>query len=321
MTMAYLLLTATRVQSSLDSSGKYASSIESLWWVFFWISTVVYILVIAAMLMAILRRRRTAGEIADETRAKRAVTVASGATIAILFGLLIASIWTGRGIAEVPKNTPIIVLTGKQWWWQIEYDDVDKSKRFTTANEMYVPVGQPVLVRLRSSDVIHSFWIPNLQGKRDLLPGREGGIVIEADHPGVYRGQCAEFCGLQHAKMSFWVNAVHPDEYARWLEAQRQSSKIPSTDEQRKGQEVFTSSGCPLCHTVSGTDASGKTGPDLTHFASRRSIAAGTLPNRRGFLAGWISDPQHIKPGSYMPPMPVQAGEMEPLLAYMESLR
>ena len=135
-------------------------------------------------------------------------------------------------------------------------------------------MGVPVNIQLRSSDVIHSFWVPNLNGKQDLIPGHDGTIQLLANKPGVYRGQCAEFCGLQHAKMSLWINAVTPDEYAKWLASSRQPSKIPSTPEQRIGQQVFMSSPCPLCHTIQGTDAGGKTAPDLTHFASHRSIAA-----------------------------------------------
>jgi cytochrome c oxidase subunit II len=169
--------------------------------------------------------------------------------------------------------------------------------------------------------VIHSFWVPNLHGKQDLIPGHENAILLQASRPGVYRGQCAEFCGYQHAKMALWVNALEPVEYAQWVASARTSSRIPATPEERKGQEVFMSSPCPLCHNIQGTNASGKTGPDLTHFGSRRSIAAGALPNNRGNLAGWILDPQHIKPGSYMPPIQLEQGELQPLIAYLESLR
>ncbi len=314
-------------QSALDSAGVHAAQIEWLWWVFFWVSVVVYVLVIAATIWAVLRHRWTAADPAASSKSAAAwaalhwVSAATAVTVLTLFALLVSSIFVGRTIGEVPKTEATIVLTAKQWWWQFEYDHLDKSKRFTTANEITIPVGSPVMVRLRSADVIHSFWIPNLHGKRDVIPGREGGIVLTAQRPGVYRGQCAEFCGQQHANMSFWVNAVSKEEYARWLDAQREPTKIPSTPEQRAGQEVFVNRECAICHTIGGTEASGKVAPDLTHFASRRSIAAATLPNRRDALRRWISDPQHVKPGNYMPVAQLQPAEINALTTYLESLK
>jgi cytochrome c oxidase subunit 2 len=178
-----------------------------------------------------------------------------------------------------------------------------------------------VRVFLRSPDVIHSFWVPNLHGKQDLIPGHDNQLILQATRPGTFRGQCAEFCGYQHANMAFWVTALPRTEFAKWADAQRQSSKIPSTASQRKGQDVFVSGPCALCHNIQGTPASGKTGPDLTHIGSRRSIAAATLPNRRDNLAAWIVDPQHIKPGAYMPPTQLPHGELNALLDYLESLQ
>jgi cytochrome c oxidase subunit 2 len=308
------------LQSALEPAGVHAEKIGRLWDVFLTVSVVVYVLVLAFLLIALFRRRKS--EQAESSRgAFAAVSVATGITVLTLFALLISSIFTSRGIASITGDAVRIELTGRQWWWQADYDHPDRSKRFSTANELTIPVGIPVHIKLRSSDVIHSFWVPNLHGKQDLIPGHDGNVILKATRAGIYRGQCAEFCGLQHAKMSFWVNALAPNDYARWVESQRESSKIPSTPQQRKGQEVFMSSPCPLCHTIQGTNASGKTGPDLTHFASRRSIAAATLPNRRDSLSQWILDPQHIKPGSYMPPTVLNRGELEPLLAYLESLQ
>jgi cytochrome c oxidase subunit 2 len=316
--MTLAALAGRGLQSALEPAGAQANRIGDLWNVFLIVCAVVYVLVMIALVVALFRRRRQS----ENTRgAFHAVAIATGLTVLILFALLVSSIFTSRGIASVTGDAVRIEITGRQWWWQADYDAADKSKRFTTANEISIPVGVPVQIRLRSTDVIHSFWVPNLHGKQDVIPGHDGGIVLLADRPGVYRGQCAEFCGLQHAKMALWVNALSRDDYARWVASQQASSKIPSSSQQRKGQEIFMSSPCPLCHNIQGTNASGKTGPDLTHFASRRSIAAGTLPNRRGFLAGWILDPQHIKPGAYMPPMLLNQGELEPLLAYLESLR
>ena len=316
--MMLALLTSRGMQSALEPAGAQAEQIGRLWDLFLVICAAVYVLVMIALCIALFRRKRATP---NERGAFHAIALATGISTVILFGLLVSSIFTSRGIASVTGDAVRVEVTGRQWWWQVDYDHPDKNKRFTTANELTIPVGIPVQIRLHSSDVIHSFWVPNLHGKQDLIPGHDGAIVLLADRPGVYRGQCAEFCGLQHAKMALWVNALAPADYARWVEAQRDSSKIPSTPMQRKGQDVFMSSPCPLCHNIQGTNASGKTGPDLTHFASRRSIAAGTLPNRRGFLAGWILDPQHIKPGAYMPPILLNQGELEPLLAYLESLQ
>ncbi|HYC58730.1 MAG TPA: cytochrome c oxidase subunit II [Thermoanaerobaculia bacterium] len=311
----------TGIQSALNPAGVQAEKIARLWDLFFWVSAVVYVLVMIFLLAALLRRRPEIVPNATSPRVRAAVSIATGLTVLTLFALLTASIFTGRSLSDVPERAIQIGVTGKQWWWHIEYDDTDKSKRITTANEITIPVGMPVTVHLQTSDVIHSFWVPNLHGKRDLIPGRRLTWTFSADRPGVYRGQCAEFCGYQHAKMALWINALPAAEYASWLEASRKSSKIPSTPEERKGQEVFMSSPCPLCHTIGGTEAAGKTGPDLTHFASRRSIGAASVPNRREFLAHWIVDAQHFKPGSLMPSMTLEPGQLEPLVVYLESLR
>ncbi|HEX8170619.1 MAG TPA: cytochrome c oxidase subunit II [Thermoanaerobaculia bacterium] len=317
-----MILAARGIQSALEPAGPHADRIGSLWDIFLVVSVVVFVLVMLALLAAVFHRRNhIADEEGNPKTALTVVTVASGITVVVLFALLIASVATSRAIAFAPQNTVNMRLTGHQWWWTVEYEHPDQSKRIVSANELYIPVGTPVHIRLRSTDVIHSFWVPNLHGKQDLIPARDGAIILQADRPGVFRGQCAEFCGLQHAKMAFWVTALPPAEFAQWAEQQRRPSRIPATEKQRKGYDVFMSSPCPLCHTIRGTDASGNTAPDLTHFASRRSIAAGTLPNKRGYLAGWILDPQHIKPGSQMPPMLLEKGDLDPLLDYLESLQ
>jgi cytochrome c oxidase subunit 2 len=310
------------IQSALEPAGKYAETIGDLWDLFLVVSAVVYLLVVIFLVVALLRRRPANLPDTPSPRVKLAVQVATAGTVLILFGLLTASIFTGRTIAGVPAGALQVDVMGRQWWWQVEYDHADKSKRIVTANEIVIPVGVPVTLHLKSTDVIHSFWVPNLHGKRDLIPGKHGTtLTLQAGRPGVFRGQCAEFCGYQHANMALWVTALRPKEYARWIEASRMPSRIPSTPKERQGQDVFMRSPCPLCHTIQGTPASGKTGPDLTHFASRRSIAAGTVPNRRGFLGGWVIDAQHIKPGSQMPSIVLEQGELDPLVAYLESLR
>jgi cytochrome c oxidase subunit II len=186
---------------------------------------------------------------------------------------------------------------------------------------MDIPVGRPVVLKVTSSDVIHSLWIPNLQGKRDLIPGYTTAIWLQADRPGRYRGQCAEFCGIQHAHMALFVTAEPNDEFETWRAGQIKPAVEPSTDEAMLGRDVFLHATCTQCHRIRGTIAGATAGPDLTHLATRGTIAAGTLPNRRGHLAGWIADPQQIKPGSRMPPISVQGEDLQHLLTYLETLK
>jgi cytochrome c oxidase subunit 2 len=190
-----------------------------------------------------------------------------------------------------------------------------------TANEIHIPVGQPVEFQLKSRDVIHSFWVPTLHGKRDLIPRHVTTMTLQADRPGVYRGQCAEFCGYQHAHMAILVVAEPLEQFAAWLEHQRRPAAEPSDARQQRGQEVFLSAPCVMCHTIRGTLAGGRVAPDLTHIAGRHTLAAGTLPNTPGHLAGWIIDPQHIKPGNRMPAHSLNADDLQALLAYLGSLK
>ena len=314
--------------SALDPAGPPAERIGDLWWLMFWISTAVFLAVLAALLAAILRRRReeedAPGPIAPEARHRltRVVAGAVGMTVVLLFVLLFASVGTGRALGSLSSPQALTIkLTGHQWWWSVEYQDPVPGRMVTTANEIHIPTGRPVLVKLESRDVIHSFWVPNLHGKRDLIPGHEGEIWIQADRPGVYRGQCAEFCGHQHALMGLLVVAEPPEAFAAWLETQRRPAAPPATPAQLRGQKLVETLPCALCHTIQGTAASGKTGPDLTHLASRRTLAAGTLPNTPGHLAGWIVDPQSIKPGNHMPANTLQSEDLQALLAYLGSLK
>jgi len=222
----------------------------------------------------------------------------------------------------VPRAHPLTIeVTGKQWWWDVTYADTSPSGRFTTANEIHIPVGQPVLFVLGARDVIHSFWVPNLAGKKDLIPGYTQSMWLQADTAGDYRAQCAEFCGVQHAKMALHVIAESPADYRRWVEAQRAPGRTPTDSVTERGREVFVTGPCAMCHAVTGTSASARNGPDLTHLASRRTIAAGTLPNTRGALAGWIVDPQQVKPGAHMPPNQLSPPDLDALLTYLQSLK
>ncbi|MGH7657441.1 MAG: cytochrome c oxidase subunit II, partial [Gemmatimonadales bacterium] len=191
----------------------------------------------------------------------------------------------------------------------------------TTANEIHVPVGRPVRVRLRTGDVIHSFWVPELAGKLDLIPGQENTMWFQADSAGIYHGQCAEYCGMQHAHMGIEVVAVSMEDFELWRAGQLAPAVEPDDRAAWLGKQVFQSAGCAGCHTVRGTDAQGVLGPDLTHVASRRTLAAGAIPNTRGWLAGWIVSAQSLKPGAHMPDVPLDSEELQAVLAYVENLR
>jgi cytochrome c oxidase subunit 2 len=228
----------------------------------------------------------------------------------------------GRAITRNPgKQALQIRVTGHQWWWEIQYRDSLPKDWVTTANEIHIPVGRPVVFELRSTDVIHSFWPPNLSPKRDQIPGNENSLWFQADSVGVFRGLCAEFCGHQHAKMGFVVFAESPSNFARWLARERDTAATPTDSLTRRGREVFLGSSCVMCHAIAGTPAGSRIGPDLTHLAGRQTLAAGTLPNTRSNLTGWIVDPQAIKPGAKMPPNQLNGPDLLALVAYLESLR
>lgn len=215
-----------------------------------------------------------------------------------------------------------IEVIGRQYWWEVHYLDEAGNRLFETANEIHIPVGRTMLVRLLSADVIHSFWVPRLAGKLDLIPGKVNQLRIRADTPGEYRGQCAEYCGLQHAKMAFLVVAQPEEEFEAWAARQALPAAEPADSLAARGRDVFLSSGCAACHAIRGTPAAvADLGPDLTHLASRRTLAALAIPNNRGNLGGWIADPQAIKPGNLMPAVPLSGADLQALLHYLEGLR
>ncbi|MEO7986216.1 MAG: cytochrome c oxidase subunit II [Gemmatimonadales bacterium] len=239
----------------------------------------------------------------------------------ILAAVFVLTMVTQAAVAA-PSAPPTVTvqITGHQWWWEVHYLDRSPSRIAVTANEIHIPVGQPVRFELVTGDVIHSFWIPELGGKTDLIPGQRNVMWLEADSAGVYRGQCGEYCGTQHAKMAMSVIAEPAGKFNQWLVLQRQPAAAPPDPDVAAGERVFASSACALCHTVRGTLAGGRLGPDLTHLAGRRTIAAGMLPNTRGNLAGWIANPQALKPGSLMPVVPLRATELLAVVAFLQSL-
>lgn len=316
-------------QSALDPAGPQAAHIEDLWWFFFWVCTVVYVLVISALLIGLwrgpfrLRDVVLAPDPAGERRRTRIVGTAIGATALVLVVLTGASYLTDRALATAGTDgDPLrIELTGHQWWWEVVYDAPIPARRLTTANEIHIPVGRTVALQLRASDVIHSFWAPNFDGKQDLIPGRTNEIRFRADRIGTFRGQCAEFCGAQHAHMAFVMKVESASDFERWRNAQLASAAEPSTDEQQHGRDVFLTSSCVMCHAIRGTSAGGKVAPDLTHVASRDTLAAATIPNTVGHMAAWIVDPQRIKNGVHMPVNGLQPDDLQALLAYLRSLQ
>lgn len=239
--------------------------------------------------------------------------------LTILFGVTLVTLQALPGEAEEAPGLRLRV-TAHQWWWEVDYLYDDLSLRFSTANELHIPVGVPVEIELQSRDVIHSFWVPQLHGKLDAIPGHTNRVVLRAEAPGTYRGQCAEYCGAQHAHMRFLVVAQPPAAFREWAAHQRQPAPEPSTEELLAGREAFETHACAMCHRIRGTRARGSVAPDLTHFASRDTIA-GVLPNTRARLQAWIINAQAFKPGAKMPTLEQFDGEtLNALAAYLESL-
>jgi cytochrome c oxidase subunit 2 len=323
-----LVLLSTLVQqahSMLNPASPQARLIDRLWDAMYVTAIIVFILVVAALIWAAFRRRRAPDPVDDTARGRpirTAVLLATGLTVITLFVFLVFDISVGRAITRNPgKQALQIRVTGHQWWWEIQYRDSLPQDWVTTANEIHIPVGRPVVFELRSTDVIHSFWPPNLSPKRDQIPGDENSVWFQADSVGVFRGLCAEFCGHQHAEMGFLVFAESPKNFARWLARERDTASTPIDSLTQRGREVFLGSSCVMCHAIAGTPAGSRIGPDLTHLAGRQTLAAGTLPNTRSNLMGWIVDPQAIKPGSKMPPNQLDGPDLLALVAYLETLR
>jgi cytochrome c oxidase subunit 2 len=299
-----------------------------LFWWMFWIGAAIWAVVLAMVIYAARARRghRHAEDVmvvstAEHRRLERAVIGAGAATVVILLVFLVFDFSVGRALSVHPQNALTIDVVGHQWWWEVKYENPSPSHIITTANEIHVPVGAMVQFKLSSADVIHSFWAPALNGKRDLIPGYTSAHWFRADTAGVYRGQCAEFCGMQHAKMAFYVIAEPPAKFAAWLAAAALSDPPPTDSTLLYGQRVFMSSGCAVCHTIGGTPAKATVGPPLSHFKGRATIAAGTLANTRENLTNWIKNPDAFKPGVHMPAYPLNKVQLDALVSYLETLK
>ncbi len=325
-----LLAGCEGVQSMTGGQGRESQAFNDLFIFFLVVTGFVFLLVVGFLLAAILRRR---GSRFDGVPDGQAVATREGALNKVLIGwavfigiglaaLTIASWLTDRrAVAAAADPLVDITVTARQWWWQVDYQGAEANQGFTTANEIHLPVGVPARITLKSNDVIHSFWIPNLAGKQDLIPGRENDIIVTPTSVGRYRGQCAEYCGLQHAHMAFDVIVESPEAFAAWRSAQVAPAPPPDNPLRQAGYNYVTTRECATCHAIGGTPASGRFGPDLTHVASRLTIGAGTYPVTRGHLYGWVADPQSAKPGNQMPAIGLSPDELHAIVAYLESLR
>jgi cytochrome c oxidase subunit 2 len=319
-----------RYQSDFGAAGVEDRQFLTLFWIFLGVCAFMYALVIIFLGAGIARSRRAAEANVVETGRHhrshplmRPTLIGWAALIGVgLAGLAIASFFTDRSMAAAAANEKLsVTVTGNQWWWDIVYNSGDASKTLRTANELHLPVGVPTRIILNSADVIHSFWVPSLAGKQDLIPGRENDIIIVPKTTGMFRGQCAEFCGVQHAHMSLVVVVESYPDFVKWWSHQLQPAPMPTTPLAMAGYKYVTTGPCSACHSIGGTTAGGLVAPDLTHLASRRSLGAGTLPMNEGNLYGWVEDPQSLKPGVHMPTIGLEPDQLHAVVAYLETLK
>jgi cytochrome c oxidase subunit II len=313
---------AASVHSILEPFGVHAQLIEVVWDAMLWICGLMYVIVLAFLVLALVRKHRAGVEEAETRRLSRSLAIWTALIVVGLFSLTLASFLTDRALVRAAPEPQLSVrITGHQWWWEVEYTHADPSQRVRTANELHLPVNAQVHVELSAADVIHSFWAPSLNGKRDLIPGRTNELRLQPTAAGVYRAQCAEFCGYQHANMALDVVVESEAEFQRWRERQLASAAQPRDASAEAGLHVFMASACNLCHAIAGTSAFGQTGPDLTHIASRRSLAAGALANTPENLRRWLANPQRVKPGNHMPVVTLDDEQLDALTAYLSGLQ
>lgn len=317
-------------QSALDPAGAPADYIHGLWDRTFWTLAIIYLITMLLMIIGALRNRAPVTNndvLVTRTESDRRYLGVVGAgvfiTVVILFVILIGDFAVGNESRALSKESGAmsIEVTGHQWWWEVRYLDPNASNIINDANEIHVMAGMPVRLELRGADVIHSFWVPNLSGKKDLIPGHPTSLTLKPREVGTYWGQCAEFCGYEHAKMRLAFIVQTPEQFKAWAESAKQSAHQPLSEIEKRGMAVFMGRSCSTCHSLQGTPAGGRLGPDLTHIASRATIAAGSLPNSMGHLGGWIIDPQGIKPGVNMPQQQLSPDDLQALLEYLESLK
>lgn len=306
-------------QSVLNPKSGPAAELAQLTWLLFAMGTFVLLVVLAAVFLALRGSARTRVVLASP----RAVLGGGIAfPIVVLTALLVYGVWlTGASQLRLKEAADLrIRVVGEQWWWRIVYEGPD-GQPINSANELRIPVGRATLLELTSADVIHSFWVPSLAGKVDMIPGRATHLRLEPSVAGIYRGQCAEYCGGPHALMAFEAVAMEPNAFDEWLSRQAAPAREPSTPTTARGRDLFLALGCGGCHAVRGTEAAGTIGPDLTHLASRRSVGIDTNPQSADSIAAFIRDGQHIKPGNLMPPFRLLKPDgLSALAAYLAAL-
>lgn len=325
--MTALAQQASLPMSYLHTAGPAGDPVTRLGYGLGAVSVAVVLIIAALLLGAILRRRppRQAGagampEVRREGDGMRWIYIGVALTSVVLVACAIWTLLTLSAVAH-PAATPAFTIrvTAQQWWWRVRYEDGQADHIFLTANEIHIPVGRPVRLELESADVIHSFWVPQLAGKTDMIPGLTNVAWFQADRAGVYRGQCGEFCGAQHAHMALAVVAEPPAQFEAWWRRQLQAAAPGAVGSAAAGQRLLQER-CAACHTVRGIDAGGLVGPDLTHLMSRARIAGGSLPNDSAHLREWIGHAPDVKPGTTMPGFALSRSDMGDLLAYLTTL-
>lgn len=344
-------LAQEKLQSALAPASDQASGIAVLWWAMLIGAIIIFAAVMVVLGVGLARARRRETQLSALASRNLVITAGVAIPLLVLIFLVGGSLLLGKDLsAKAPEGAQTIEVVGWRWWWEVRYLDADDQLIATTANEIHVPVDQPVRFILTSGDVIHSFWVPNLHGKTDLMPGQANSSWFTAKREGTFYGQCAEFCGTQHALMGFRVVAQSQAEFNRWLSRQATNARAPTTAQQRLGRQVFVENGCAGCHTIRGVTPPAMAltrdpkapplihdmhelakeelaqqvnhvpAPDLTHFGSRTTLAAGARRATKGHIGGWLTDPQGIKPGALMPPTLLEPQELHALVAYLQSL-
>ena len=319
-----LLAGCEGAQTPLAPSADQASSVFNLLQLMLWVCGFMYLLVLGFLGWAIWRAARNLQPAPDasDTGLNLSLKVWAGVIVLGLCVLSLGSFLVDRSLAQAAAREQLVVrVTGQQWWWRIAYRLPGSQTWVETANEMHLPAGRTARIELGSTDVIHSFWIPNVAGKTDVIPGHANALDITPRRLGWFRGQCGEFCGLQHAHMALDVKVETPQAFQTWLQAQARPAQTPTDPTQLRGMQVLTGGACAACHVVRGTSAAGRTGPDLTHLASRKSIAAGLMPFSRSAVQGWIAQPAALKPGTNMPAVSLSPSDADALSAYLAGLQ
>lgn len=328
--IAFLLAGCQEAQSTYNAQGPAAERIVHLSWVM----TILFLAISLAMWVlvgwAAVRKRGTLAEHEPIDVKGGQGWIAIGGLVVPLVVLTFIFVWGLQLLSTFPIHEamnqkaikPDILVIGHQWWWEVHYLDGPPDLQFTTANEIHIPAEKPVMIELESHDVIHAFWVPALHGKVDMIPGHPNFIRIEASHPGNYAGECAEYCGEQHAHMRLLVVAQPEDEYEAWKQGQLKPAAEPTTADAIAGEQIFLSGPCSMCHEVRGTGAGGTVAPDLTHIASRQMIASDSYPNNTAYLEAWITHAQSLKPGAQMPDLTQFSGvQLRQLVAYLQQLK